>query len=160
MEEIAEIQSEIKQAKEENDGEEDAALESELVRLQLKNNEFEQSPLQTFNLINAMSTSKRDAWLNIYNDFLQVQQESEQPSQERGDQEEDRLFENQSALDKVNTKEDFFELFRDWQIKETVPEKYVGMKSLAQAEWHDPKDQTLLKQHTPIDLGQITSEFN
>jgi len=43
-----------------------------------------------------MSFAKRDAWLTIYNDFLET----------RG---------SDNSL-KVNTKEDFFELFRNWEF--------------------------------------------
>jgi len=82
-------------------------------------------------LLDQMSFAQRDAWLNIYNDFLQSQQKTqikaEQGSEMIGDQEP---LIHQHLYDRVTSNEDFFELFRDWQIKE-LPLEIEDLRDLA-----------------------------
>lgn len=54
-------------------------------------------------LLDSMANSKKDAWLQIYNTYL--------------DRKSNPRAEALDEFDKVQSKEDFFELFRDWQAK-------------------------------------------
>jgi len=60
-----------------------------------------------------MSKVKREAWLNIYNDFLQSRNPYKPGIDEEVVGDNMPLF-NDQAYNKVRSKEDFYELFRDW----------------------------------------------
>jgi len=68
---------------------------------------------QEESLIDQMSKVKREAWLNIYNDFLQSRNPYKPGIDEEVVGDNMPLF-NDQAYNKVRSKEDFYELFRDW----------------------------------------------
>ena len=75
---------------------------------------------EPLSLLDTMSFQKRDAWLNIYNDYLDFINAN--PQTETGYEvigEDNEPNPNYIAFSKVKSQEDFYELFRDWEIKET-----------------------------------------